>query len=87
MKKEALQLHAWMKEVAPSTQLRKWFDHRPERWQEFRRRYRKELRENAAWPPLLDASRRGNVTLIYSAHDAALNGAVILREFLMEHTD
>ena len=85
MKKEALQLHAWMKEVAPSTQLRKWFDHRPERWQEFRRRYRKELRENAAWLPLLDASRRGNVTLIYSAHDAGHNGAVILREFLMEH--
>ena len=44
MKKDALQMHAWMKEVAPSTQLRKWFGHRPVRWQEFRRRYKRELR-------------------------------------------
>ena len=59
MKKEALAADAWMKEVAPSTELRKWFDHRVERWEEFRRRYRKELRrEPGRWEPILDASSR-----------------------------
>ena len=87
MRKEALQVHAWLKEVAPSTQLRKWFGHRPERWREFRRRYKKELRANAAaWSPILDASKRGTVTLLYSAHDLEHNGAVVLREFLMERS-
>lgn len=77
-------MHAWMKEAAPSTQLRKWFGHRPERWQEFRRRYKKELRANAdAWSSILDASRRGTVTLLYSAHDLDHNGAIVLREYLM----
>ena len=87
MKKEALQAHAWVKEVAPSTQLRKWFGHRPERWREFRRRYKKELSANAdAWLPILDASKRGTVTLLYSAHDLEHNGAVVLREYLMERS-
>ena len=87
MKKEALQVHAWIKEVAPSTQLRKWFGHRPERWREFRRRYKNELRANAdAWSPILDASKRGTVTLLYSAHDVEHNGAVVLREYLMERS-
>ncbi len=85
MKKDALQVHAWIKEVAPSTQLRKWFGHRPERWREFRRRYKNELRASAdAWSPILDVSKRGTVTLLYSAHDVEHNGAVVLREYLME---
>ena len=85
MKKGALHAHAWRKDVAPSTQLRKWFGHRPERWPEFRRRYKLELRTNQdAWLPILDASRRGTVTLLYSAHDVEHNGAVVLREFLMQ---
>ena len=87
MKKEELQAHAWMKDVAPSTQLRQWFGHRTERWQEFRRRYRQELRANAeSWSPILDASKRGAVTLLYSAHDLEHNGAVVLREYLMERS-
>ena len=87
MKKEALQMYAWMKEVAPSTQLRKWFGHRPERWQEFRRRYKKELRTNPdAWSSILDVSKRGTLTLLYSAHDLEHNGAVVLREYLMERS-
>jgi uncharacterized protein YeaO (DUF488 family) len=87
MKKEALQAHAWIKDVAPSTQLRKWFGHRPERWQEFRQRYRKELRaSSAAWSPILDASKRGTVTLLYSAHDLEHNGAWVLREYLVERS-
>src|SRR5690349_15904787 len=87
MKKEALDADAWLKEVAPSTELRKWFGHRAERWNEFRRRYRKELDANPdAWTPLLEASRRGTVTLLYSAHDLEHNGAVVLGEYLGERS-
>lgn len=83
MKKEALELDAWQKEVAPSTALRQWFGHRPERWEEFRRRYEKELSANpAAWSGLLEASKKGRVTLLYSAREAEHNGAVVLRDFL-----
>lgn len=85
MKKEALAADAWLKDVAPSTSLRKWFGHRVERWQEFQRRYRAELSANRdAWSPILDASRRGVVTLLYSARDLEHNGAVVLREYLKE---
>jgi uncharacterized protein YeaO (DUF488 family) len=85
MKKEALAADAWMKEVAPSTELRKWFDHRVDRWEEFRRRYRHELNENrGAWEPILEASRRRTVTLLYSAHDIQHNGAMVLRDYLVE---
>jgi uncharacterized protein YeaO (DUF488 family) len=85
LKKEALALDAWMKEVAPTTELRKWFGHRVERWEEFQRRYRQELDANPlGWEPILDASRRGTVTLIYSAHDALHNGALVLRDYLVE---
>lgn len=83
MKKEALEMHAWQKDVAPSTALRQWFAHTPERWPEFRRRYEQELRENkGAWWPILEAARRGTVTLLFSAHDLERNSAVVLREFL-----
>jgi uncharacterized protein YeaO (DUF488 family) len=85
MKKTDLEADAWLKEVAPTTELRQWFDHRVERWPEFRRRYRKELSANAAaWKPILEAGERGNVTLLYSAHDVAHNGAVVLRDFLLD---
>lgn len=85
MKKEALAADAWMKEVAPSTELRKWFDHRVERWEEFRRRYRHELNANrGAWEPILEASRRRPVTLLYSAHDILHNGAMVLRDYLVK---
>lgn len=83
MKKESLVLDAWLKDVAPSPALRTWFGHRPERWSEFQRRYREELRANpAAWEPILESSRNGAVTLLYSARDVEHNGAVVLREFL-----
>ena len=85
VKKEALAVDAWMKELAPSTELRKWFDHRAERWEEFQRRYRAELDVNPeAWEPLLAASRTGNVTLLYSAHDPLHNGALVLCQYLVE---
>jgi uncharacterized protein YeaO (DUF488 family) len=85
MAKDTLAADAWMKDVAPSTALRKWFDHRVERWEEFRRRYRHELNANpGGWKPILDASGRGTVTLLYSAHDTQHNGAVVLAEYLSE---
>jgi uncharacterized protein YeaO (DUF488 family) len=87
MKKEALDMDEWQKDVAPSTDLRKWFGHRVERWEEFRRRYRQELSANPeAWSSLLEASKRGTVTLLYSAHDEEHNGAVVLREYLNERS-
>jgi uncharacterized protein YeaO (DUF488 family) len=86
MKKEALALDAWMKDVAPSTELRKWFAHRVERWEEFQRRYREELSANPeAWQPIVQAATRGPVTLLYSAHDTEHNGALVLRDYLTEH--
>jgi len=85
MKKKSLAADAWMKEVAPSTELRKWFDHRVERWEEFRRRYRSELDDNpAAWEPIAEAAKAGSLTLLYSAHDTEHNGAVVLRDYLAD---
>jgi len=72
-----------MKEVAPTTELRQWFSHEVERWEEFRRRYRKELDSNrSAWTPILGAATHGTVTLLYSAHDTLHNGAIVLRDYL-----
>lgn len=83
MRKEALSLDAWEKDVAPSTELRQWFSHRVDRWEEFQRRYRRELGAHPdAWSPILEASRRGPVTLVYSAHDPEHNAAVVLRDYL-----
>jgi uncharacterized protein YeaO (DUF488 family) len=83
MRKEALRLDAWVKDVAPSAELRKWFSHRVDRWTEFQRRYRRELSAHRdAWSPILEASRRGPVTLLYSAHDPEHNAAVVLRDYL-----
>jgi uncharacterized protein YeaO (DUF488 family) len=83
MKKESLHLDAWVKDVAPSQSLRTWYSHRVERWPEFRKRYLAELRAHpAAWKPLLEAARRGNVTLLYAARDTEHNSALLLRDFL-----
>ncbi len=83
MKKSALHADAWIKDVAPSTELRTWYRHRPDRWREFQKRYRRELRKNkSAWSPILAAAKRRNVTLLYAAHDELHNGALVLRDFL-----
>jgi len=85
MTKERLAADAWLKEVAPSTELRKWFDHRVERWAEFQRRYRRELSQNPdGWEPILAASDGRTITLLYSAHDTLHNAAVVLRDYLVE---
>lgn len=83
VKKEALSIKSWLKDVAPSNELRKWYHHDENQWDEFRRRYFAELRENPdAWQPLLEAAREGAVTLIYSAKHEDHNNAVALKEFL-----
>jgi len=83
VKKEHLRIDDWFKEVAPSSELRQWFQHDPAKWNEFRRRYFRELGNNPdAWQPLVARARRGRVTLVYSAHDTEHNNAVALKEFL-----
>jgi uncharacterized protein YeaO (DUF488 family) len=85
VKKDALVLAAWTKDVAPSDALRRWFGHDPARWEVFRRRYRAELESSsAALQPLRDVLSKGILTLVYSARDEAHNHAVVLREFLLE---
>jgi uncharacterized protein YeaO (DUF488 family) len=82
--KKRAAIDQWMKDIAPSTELRKWFNHDPARWDAFRRRYAKEVHQNAA---LLDRlrslARHGPVTLVYSAHDEEHNDAVELRELIL----
>ena len=73
----------WLRDVAPSTALRKWFGHDPDRWDEFRRRYFRELDSRPeVWTPIVSAARRGAVTLVYSSHDTQHNNAVALRDYL-----
>jgi uncharacterized protein YeaO (DUF488 family) len=85
MKKEVLPMAAWCKEVAPSNELRQWFSHDPDRWKEFQHQYRAELAAHGtAWQPLLDAAKQGDVTLLYSAHDAEHNNAQVLKAYLEE---
>jgi len=83
VRKESLRLDGWLRDVAPSAELRRWFGHDPEKWEEFRRRYVAELDGNVdAWRPLLDAARRGTITLLYAAKDTEHNDAVALRDYL-----
>ena len=79
-------MDAWLKDVAPSSELRQWFGHDPAKWSEFQKRYRAELRSHqAALTPLMAAARRGNVTLLYSAHDQEHNNAIVLKRYLDAH--
>jgi len=83
MKKAALQMDDWLKEVAPSDALRKWFAHDPKKWTEFQRRYCAELDAHPdTWLPLMAAARKGDVTLLYSAHDTEHNNAAVLQAYL-----
>jgi uncharacterized protein YeaO (DUF488 family) len=81
--RQSAKLDEWVKELAPSTELRQWFGHEPGRFEEFRRRYIQELRDER---PRLRALRRrardGTLTLVYSAHDTEHNDAVVLAEIL-----
>lgn len=73
----------WAKEAAPSTQLRRWFNHEPEKWAEFRRRYFRELRtRNEPLDLILERAREGRVTFVFSSREIRFNNAVALMEYL-----
>jgi uncharacterized protein YeaO (DUF488 family) len=81
--KEEAQLDAWLESIAPSDELREWFDHDPDRWDEFRGRYRAELDEkHEPVERLLDYASTGPLTLLYATTDREHNNAVVLREYL-----
>ena len=87
VKKTDAAIDEWMKEIAPSTKLRKWFNHDPERWQEFRRRYQTEIRHHPdEFDRLRTLAQRGRITLVFSAHDEAHNDTVVLKDLLLKHT-
>jgi uncharacterized protein YeaO (DUF488 family) len=87
IKKTQAAIDRWLRDIAPSAELRRWFGHRPERWPEFRRRYLAELK---ARPELVEelraAAHAGPVTLVYAARDEAHNDAVVLKELLSSGT-
>lgn len=83
MKKTSLQMTAWLKDVAPSEELRRWFGHDPAKWDEFQKRYIAELENKPqTLQPLLEAVLQGDVTLLYSARDTEHNNAVALKMYL-----
>ena len=83
--REEAALDLWLKDIAPSTVLRKWFGHDPARWEEFRARYRKELASNdEAVAQLRALAAKGKVTLVYGARDEEHNQAVVLADYLRD---
>ncbi|UBH13379.1 DUF488 domain-containing protein [Macrococcus armenti] len=80
--KEDAKLDEWLKDIAPSTELRKWFNHDPDKFSEFKKKYREELRNNEAVQALKDM--KGKVVLLYGAKDEVHNHAIVLKEFLEE---
>ena len=83
LKKDVAHIDKWVKEGAPSTTLRKWFNHDTGKWEAFQSRYEEELKENAAVSDLLELIKvKKLVTLLYAAHDEEHNQAVVLKDFL-----
>jgi uncharacterized protein YeaO (DUF488 family) len=86
--REALELAGWLRDAAPSDELRRRYHARPELWEEFCRSYRAELEERPeSWRPLLVAAGEGPITLVYAARDTEHNNAVALRSFLLERLE
>jgi uncharacterized protein YeaO (DUF488 family) len=84
--KERAAVDLWLKDVAPSPELREWFGHDPARWEQFQERYRRELREKTDAVRLLkQKAKEGTVTLVYAARDEEHNGALVLKRFLQRH--
>lgn len=82
LRKDTASLDLWSKDIAPTSSLRVWFDHRADRFAEFRRRYRDQLKSNPAVTEVLKQIGRSKATLVYAAHDPVVNHAVVLAEFL-----
>jgi uncharacterized protein YeaO (DUF488 family) len=86
--KNDAQLDQWIKDIAPSSELRTWFGHDPAHWAEFRRRYRDELKQHDSMVrELRDQARKRPITLVYSAKDEAHNDAVVLRNVILGRPD
>ena len=84
VRRDALAGSEWLRDLGPSDELRKWFGHDPDKWDEFRRRYAAELDDHPEiWQVLADAAAAGDVTLLYSSRDTEHNNAVALREYLI----
>jgi uncharacterized protein YeaO (DUF488 family) len=83
VQKAALASAKWVREIAPSASLRKWYKHDPEKWKEFQKRYRAELVKNpGVWKPLVEAVKEGDVTLLTATREVEISHAEVLREFL-----
>lgn len=83
LRKSEARFDLWMKEIAPENRLRKWFSHDPEKWEEFRKRYLKELEQKEEYvQELLGKARENNLTLLYAAKDETFNNATVLKEYL-----
>ncbi len=83
LSKGAAHIDLWLKEIAPSSELRKWFNHEPARWREFEQRYFHEIEEHPeALKELMAQVHKGRVTLVYGARDQEHNNAVALKEFV-----
>ncbi len=83
LKKERAHIDEWIKELAPSTELRKWFHHDPEKWGEFRKRFFSELQaQQDAVDAIVNAARKGPVTLLFQSREVRYNNAVALKEYL-----
>ena len=81
--KAALKIEAWLKDAAPSNELRQWYQHDPKKWVEFQKRYAAELKKNPeVWKPLAEAARKGTVTLVFASKEPAINNAAALKKFL-----
>lgn len=91
MKKENAEIDLWAKEITPSNELRKWFSHIPEKYDEFKKRYRQELSENSASQKFkelcIEKLNDNNVTLLYAAKSEKYNHAAVLKDWLEEHMD
>lgn len=89
LSKERAHIDLWLKDVAPSTELRQWFHHDPQKFPEFRCRYETELQSEAAQEALtklLDIAKQGQLTLVFAAHDAAYSNAVVLHDLLLRRS-
>lgn len=87
LSKERAHVDSWLKELAPSNELRKWFGHEPEKFAEFRRRYEEELRSaeaEVALKQLEDKAKQGPVTLVFATHEVEHNNAVVLQAYLQQ---
>ncbi len=82
LSKQDARIDLWPKEAAPSTELRRWFNHEPDKWTEFKRRYFKELRARRPLEPILERVRAGRVTFVFASREPRFNNAVALKEYV-----